>query len=532
MTRADVAAGTESTPVDATPEATAGSATDASNGTAEQRRYAWLVLSVTSLGMVLTGLNGSMLNVALPRVVAHFSAGPFAANWLLLSFMLVSTVMIVVFGRLADIFGRREMYLFGFAVFTAASFLAGLSPDVWVLIGLRAVQATGAAMILANSSALITAAFPPGLLAQGMGIYMATISIASLIGPSLGGALVAAAGWQWVFWFNVPVGVVATAWGVVTLRRVPPGPREKVDVPGNLLVFLLLGGLLLALSEGGTLGWTAPAVVVGGLAFVLLLPPFLWWERRTDHPVVDLSLFKDRYFTLASLAAFFQTLARFSVVLIFALLFQSLYGDDPFAAGLKVMPVPLGMLIASPLTGYLGRSYDQRRVSTWGSVVTTGGLVVLLLSLRASPSYVVIALGLLLSGLGTGIFLTANTTAIMSRAPADRLGIVNGVRLMVQNCGIVIGTALVLALITSPLDSSARGNVYAGDVAHLSARHTDQLVTGYRWALAVMVLAAIVGGFASHGDSDNRLRRLVRRHGPAVTPHAADAVTVTHIEGG
>jgi len=167
-----------------------------------------------------------------------------------------------------------------------------------------------------------------------------------------------------------------------------------------------------------------------------------------------------------------------------------------------------------------------------GSVVTTGGLVVLLLSLRASPSYVVIALGLLLSGLGTGIFLTANTTAIMSRAPADRLGIVNGVRLMVQNCGIVIGTALVLALITSPLDSSARGNVYAGDVAHLSARHTDQLVTGYRWALAVMVLAAIVGGFASHGDSDNRLRRLVRRHGPAVTPHAADAVTVTHVEGG
>jgi EmrB/QacA subfamily drug resistance transporter len=518
VTRADVAASTEPSIRE--------------HGTAEQRRYAWLVLSVTSLGMVLFGLNASMLNVALPRVVEHFHADAFAANWLLLSFMLVNTVMIVVFGRLADIFGRREMYLLGFAVFTVASFLAGLAPDVWVLIGLRAVQATGAAMILANSSALITAAFPPGLLAQGMGIYMATISIASLVGPSLGGAIVAAAGWQWVFWFNVPVGVVATAWGVVTLRRVPKGPREKVDLPGNLLVFLLLGGLLLALSEGGTLGWTAPAVLVGGLAFVLLLPPFVWWERRTDSPVVDLSLFEDRYFTLATAAAFFQTLARFSVVLIFALLFQSLYGDDPFTAGLKVMPVPLGMLIASPLTGYLGRDYDQRRVSMWGSVVTTGGLLVLLLSLRADPSYAVVAVGLLLSGLGTGIFLTANTTAIMARAPENRLGIVNGVRLMVQNCGIVIGTALVLALITSPLDASARGNVYAGDLAHLSARHTTQLVTGYRWALSAMVVAAIIGALATRGDSDRGLRRLVRRRAAAVTRHTAEAVTVTHVEGG
>lgn len=502
-------------------------------GDAEVRRYAWLVLSVTSLGMVLTGLNASMLNVALPRVVGHFHAGAFAANWLLLSFQLVNTVMILVFGRLADIFGRREMYLVGFAVFTAASFLAGLAPDIGIVIGLRAVQAIGSAMILANSSALITAAFPADLLAQGMGIYMGTISIASLIGPSLGGALVAAAGWRWVFWFNVPVGVVATIWGVATLRRVDPGPREKVDVPGNVLVFLFLGGLLLALSEGGTLGWSSPAVVVGGLAFVLLLPPFLWWERRTDHPVVDLTLFKDRHFTLASTAAFFQTLARFSVVLIFALLFQSRYGDDPFAAGLKVMPVPLGMLIAAPLTGYLGRRSDQRRLSTWGSVVTTAGLVVLLLTIGGSAPYGVVAIGLLLSGLGTGIFLTSNTTSIMARAPEDRLGIVNGVRLMVQNCGIVIGTALSLALITSPLDAGARRFVYSGDLAHLSGRHVDQLVNGYRWALSVMVVAAVIGGLATWGEDHTGVRRLLPRRRVAQTaPPVSDATAITHAEGG
>lgn len=513
----------------ATPSRAAPTSTDEA-----ARRYAWLVLSVTSLGMVLTGLNGSMLNVALPRVVGHFGANAFAANWLLLSFQLVNTVMIVVFGRLADIFGRREMYLFGFAVFTLASFFAGLAPNVWVLIALRALQAIGSAMILANSSALITSAFPPDMLAQGMGIYIATISIASLVGPSLGGALVAAAGWQWMFWFNVPVGIVATAWGVVTLRRVAPGPREKVDVVGNILVFCFLGGLLLALSEGGTLGWTAPLVIVGAVAFVLLLPPFLWWESRTSHPVIDLTLFRDRFFTMATAASFFQTLARFSVVLIFALLFQSLYGDDPFTAGLKVMPVPLGMLVASPLTGYLGRRHDQRRLASWGSVATAAGLLVLLLEVGSTASYAVLAAGLLLCGIGTGMFLTANTTAIMARAPEHRLGIVNGVRLMVQNCGIVIGTALSLALITSPLDRGVRALVYSGNVTHLDHHHIAQLLTGYRAALAAMLAAAVVGGVTTSGDGDGpTARRLASRMWRVVRPTAVgEATAVQHAEGG
>ncbi|MFC6896247.1 MFS transporter [Nonomuraea dietziae] len=169
-------------------------------------RYAWRVCSVTSLGLVLIGIAGSTLNVALPAVVRHFHATPFEASWILLAFLLVNTASLVFFGRVADLLGRREVYLAGFALFTLASLLAGLSPDVWFLVAMRVVQAIGSAMILANGTVIITAAFPPDRLSQGMGVYIGTLSVAQLAGPTVGGLIAEAAGWQWIFWVNVPAG--------------------------------------------------------------------------------------------------------------------------------------------------------------------------------------------------------------------------------------------------------------------------------------------------------------------------------------
>ncbi|GLW12600.1 hypothetical protein Misp01_77280 [Microtetraspora sp. NBRC 13810] len=227
-------------------------------------RYAWRVCSVTSLGLILIGISGNTLNVALPTVVRHFHANASAAGWILLSFLLVNTATLVFFGRVADLLGRREIYLTGFGLFIVASLLAGLSPGVGFLIAMRAVQAVGAAMILANGTVIITDAFPPDRLSQGMGVYIGTLSVAQLAGPTLGGLVAEAAGWQWIFWMNVPAGLIALVWGMMTLRKVPRGPREPVDALGNMLIFAVLLAAVTALHEAGSGSLTGPVVIIGG----------------------------------------------------------------------------------------------------------------------------------------------------------------------------------------------------------------------------------------------------------------------------
>jgi EmrB/QacA subfamily drug resistance transporter len=467
--------------------------------------YHWRVLSVITLGTLLTGVNVSTLNVALPVVVRHFDASAFAAGWVLLSFMLVNTVLLVVCGRLADVFGRRETYLIGYAVFTGACLALGFAPNIEVMIVLRVVQAAGFAMILTNTTAIITHTFPKELLTQALGIYMAAISVAQVLGPWVGGFLADTAGWQWVFWFNVPLGVVAIGWGLTTLEKVPPsqpnrGPREPVDLLGSVLLFGWLGGLLLALSEAGALGWRSPLVVAGGLAFAVLTPIFFWAQRRAAYPLLDLRLFADAGFTLANVAAFVHTLARFGIVLVYALFFQSVWDMGAMDAGLAVLPVPIGMMIASPLAGALGRWASPRTVAVGGPVLTALGLAVLLAGLDPGTPYWVIATGLGLMGAGSGIFLTANTSVIMARLPAAQLGAVNGMRLTLQNVGNTLGVAVALSLIASTLPQADRPLVFAGTVPPTGSGNSaalSDLLGGFHRAVAVMLAMAVLSAVAA-----------------------------------
>ncbi|MEV4089614.1 MFS transporter, partial [Nonomuraea fuscirosea] len=317
-------------------------------------RYAWRVLSVVGLASIVTALGSSSLNVALPEVVRHFDSSAAAASWILLSFMLANTVLMVVFGRLADMFGRRSLYLWGLAVYTGASLLLGFAPTDWYVVGLRVVQAAGGAMLLTNSAALLTDAFPRRHLGRGMGIYIASFSVAQLAGPTLGGFLTHRFGWEWVFWYNVPLGVLCLVWGAVTLRRTEDATGERgIDVPGNLLVLVSLGGLLFGLSQAADLGWTDPVVLGGIVLFAVLVPVFVLVERRSRHPVVDVRLFADRVFALDLLASFLSTVGRMAVVLLIALFYQAVHGEDPVSAGLKVLPLSVAMTVASMCAGPL-----------------------------------------------------------------------------------------------------------------------------------------------------------------------------------
>ncbi|MQA86978.1 MAG: MFS transporter [Streptosporangiales bacterium] len=461
-------------------------------------RYAWRALLVVGLACVVIALNVSTLNVALPKVVRHFNAGPVAASWVLLGYMLANTVLLVVFGRLADMFGRRRMYLAGMSVFTAASLAAGLAPNVWLLIALRVVQAAGGAMILVNGAAIVTDAFPSRLLNRGLGVYMASFSVAQLLGPSVGGFVVAAAGWQWVFWFNVPVGVLCVICGTVTLRKVPRGPtREHLDVPGNLLLLLGLCGLLLALSEAQTGGWDHPMFGAALAIFAASLPVFMFVQRRVRNPLLDLELFRDRAFCLSIAASFVNTMSRFSVVLLIALFFQAANGDGPFEAGLRVMPLPISTMIASASVGLLDRFAGPRGLAVVGSATGTAGMLLLFLTLSADAPYAVFGVAMTLIGLGGGIFLPSNTTAIMLRSPENRLGLVNAMRLMLQNVGLMVGTAVSLVLITGPLPPTIGRRFFAGTVSEISPAAVQTLVVGYRYALLLLVVTSLLGTVAT-----------------------------------
>jgi EmrB/QacA subfamily drug resistance transporter len=470
------------------------------------------VLSVVSLASIVTALGSSSLNVALPEVVRHFRSGAAAASWILLSFMLANTVLMVVFGRLADMFGRRSMYLWGLATYTGASLLLGFSPSDWHVVGLRVVQAAGGAMLLTNSAALLTDAFPRRHLGRGMGIYIASFSVAQLAGPTLGGFLTHRFGWEWVFWYNVPLGVLCLIWGAVTLRRAGASTGERgIDLPGNLLVLVSLGGLLFGLSQAADRGWTDP-VVLGGIGlFAVLVPVFVVVERRSRHPVVDVRLFADRVFALDLTASFLSTVGRMAVVLLIALFYQAVHGEDPVSAGLKVLPLSVAMMVASMCAGPLHLWLGARVTALLGNVVGTSGLVVLMSYISVEVGYAPICVGMVLVGAGAGMFMPATATSLLDELPAHRVGIVNAMRLMVQNTGVVVSTALALSLVTGPLPASLRPEVFAGTLSRVSPGDVVHLVTGYRLTLGVLTAVSVLAVFASLGAR----RRTPRRPIPA-----------------
>ncbi|MEV8630987.1 MFS transporter [Streptosporangium sp. NPDC051023] len=460
-------------------------------------RYAWRVCSVTSLGMLLIGISGSTLNVALPEVVRHFHADAFASGWILLAFLLVNTATLVFFGRVADLLGRREVYLTGFALFAVASLLAGLSPNVWFLIAMRVLQAIGSAMILANGTVIITDAFPPDRLSQGMGVYIGTLSVAQLTGPTLGGLVAQAAGWQWIFWVNVPPALVAAVWGAFILRGMPRGPREPVDVLGNLLVFAVMSAALVALSEAGSRGLSSP-VVIAGAAIVAVLTPILFLvERRVSHPVLDLRLFGQRMLAFANTASFCNALARSALILLVALYFQAARGVDAVTAALSVLPLPIGLGIASPIAGALGRRVSPYALSIGGSLMSTTGMGVLMLTTDPATPYWIVGIGLLLCGGGSGVFLTGNTTQVMAALPSGSLGVVNGFRLMVINVGVVLSVAVTLSVLTSAVSAELRGQVYAGTLSSVSPVAVGQLMDGFQRTYAVLFAVALAGALAA-----------------------------------
>jgi EmrB/QacA subfamily drug resistance transporter len=364
------------------------------------------------------------------------------------------------------------------------------------LIAWRVVQGIGAAFLFANASALVTDAFPREQLGVAMGTNTMVAAIGLVLGPVLGGALVSI-GWEWVFWFNVPLALIGSLWAGFVLHEL--AKRDSVrgfDVVGTVAFVLGLTGLVYGVSRGGLQGWTDPLTLGGLVVGAVLLPAFVLIERGQRAPMLDLSIFSNRLFSAATAAAFINGLSRFALMFLFVFYFQGVVGDDPITAGVKIAPMAIGMLIASPLAGLWADRRGSRTLAALGMAISAVALAGMTL-LEVDTGYWVSALWLFVVGVGSGMFNSPNTAAMMGTVAAERRGIAAGARMMLQNTGAVLSIAFVLAIVTSAVPKDVLLQIFSGVATGLSPEQLAPFIANMHTALWVLAATSVVGAVVS-----------------------------------
>ena len=453
---------------------------------ASSPNYKWWALSCTSLGMLLAATNSGTLIIALPDLERSLHTSLLALVWVILAYMIASTVLVLSAGRLSDLFGRKRAYVGGFIVFAAASLGAGFAANGDQLILWRIVQGVGSAFLFANSAALVTDAFPREQLGVAMGANSMVAAIGLVLGPVLGGALVGIS-WHWVFWFNVPLALAGAG---------KHDGARGFDLGGTATFVVGLTGLVLAVSRGGLSGWNDPIVIGGFATAAVLLPAWVAIEHRGRAPMLDLVIFRDRMFAAASVATFINGLVRFGLMFIFVFYFQGAQGNSPITAGLKLSPLAVGMLIASPLAGRYADKHGSRALAAAGMLVTAVGLA-LMTALGVNSSFALSATTLAIVGVGSGMFLSPNTAAMMGAVPPHRRGVAAGARMVLQNTGSVLSIAFVLAVVTAAVPKATLFRIFSGLGHGLDSAKLAPFIDNMHAALWAMVVASLIGALVS-----------------------------------
>jgi MFS family permease len=436
--------------------------------------YRWIALSNTTLAMVMATIDGSIVIIALPAIFRGINLNPLTPGnvtyllWMIMGYLLVQSILVVTLGRLGDIFGRVKIYNLGFVVFTLASI--GLSFDpfqgqhgaLW-LIGWRFIQAFGGAMLMANSAAILTDAFPEGKRGTALGINQVAGISGQFVGLLLGGLLSA---WDWraVFWINLPFGLFGTIWAYRSLKEIASTRKARIDWLGNLTFAAGAGVLLTAITFGirpyhnDPTSWGDPMVFGGLILGVALLAAFCFIETRVKDPMFRLSLFRIREFAAGNVASLLGAIARgglqFMLVIWLAGIWLPLHGYDftvtPLWAGIYMLPLTAGFLVAGPISGRLSDRFGARPFATGGLLVAAGCFVGLMM-LPIDFSYWVFALLIFGNGVGSGLFAAPNTAAIMSSVPAYNRGAASGMRSTFQNSGMSLSIGIFFSLLIAGL---------------------------------------------------------------------------------
>jgi MFS family permease len=448
-------------------------------------RYKWVALSNTTLSMTMATIDASIVIVAMPAIFRGIHLNPLTPGnityllWMIIGYLLVQSVLVVTLGRLGDIFGRVRIYNLGFVVFTAASIALSLDPftgpggALW-LIAWRMVQAFGGAMFMANTAAILTDAFPANKRGMALGVNQVAGISGQFVGLLLGGLL---AQWDWrlVFWINVPIGLFGTVWAYVSLRELAVTRKARIDWVGNVLFAAGAGILLTAITFGirpyGTsaTGWGNPMVIAGLSGGVALLAVFCLVETKIADPMFQMGLFRIRAFATGNIASLLGAIARgglqFMLVIWLAGIWLPLHGYDfeqtPLWAGIYMLPLTAGFLIAGPVSGALSDRYGARPFATGGLLVAAACFTGLML-LPVNFAYPAFALLIFGNGVGSGLFAAPNTAAIMSSVPAHHRGAASGMRSTFQNSGMSLSIGVFFSLLIAGLAHTLPRTLTAG----------------------------------------------------------------------
>lgn len=481
----------------------AGSLLGTRNGVANK----WVVLGTVGLGTFLSVLDSSIVNISLPVITRELRTDVTTVQWVIMAYLLTITGLLLTFGRLSDLVGRKKVYVAGMAVFSLAVGACGLAQDVGQLIALRVVEGVGSAMVMALGPALSAGAFPQGERGKALGINATIVAAGGISGPVLGGFLAEWLDWRWVFFARFPFGLLAVALAAYVLTETPTGARRRFDLAGGVLLFLWLSALTLGLNQGRNLGWTSPLTLglfaVAGGGFLA----FLAVERRAAEPMLELAVFRNRLFTAASTSSLLAFVALYAVALLMPFYFVQALGYSSGAAGLMLLPQPLTMSVVAPFSGALSDRIGSRALATTGLGMACVGLLSLS-TLDTGSTYAEILPRLMVMGLGMGLFGSPNNNALLSSLPQGKMGVASGMLATVRNLGMVVGTAVAGAVWTGRMAYHAQ-TLQANGVLDPQALAAGSFVGGFQDALRVAAAISLVGVFTSmvRGPAGNGARK-------------------------
>lgn len=458
-------------------------------------RLKWKAMAAVGAGVFLATVDGSIINVSLPTLVRSLATEFAVVQWVVLGYLLTITSSMLSIGRIADIVGKKTIYMLGFVVFTVGSALCGLAASVYWLIAFRVLQAVGAAMIMALGAAILTEAFPPQERGKAMGMIGAIVSVGIVVGPALGGLIIGALSWRWIFYVNLPVGVIGT---ILVARNVPdfkPAGQQRFDYLGALTLCLSLLSLLLGLTFGQQLGFFNPAVGLMIGLWLLLLIAFIRIETKVQQPMIDLRMFGNIAFSINLATGFISFVGLAGVMILMPFYLENILGFKITQVGLLMGIVPVMLGITAPFAGTLSDRAGSRPITVIGLVIMLAGyLAAGTLSRHTSAGGYLIRMCVL--GLGIGMFVSPNNSAIMGSASRRQLGVVSGFMAITRTLGQTVGVAVMGAVWAGRTASYAGARLQSGASLAPAQAQVAALQDTLHTAAALLAAALLLGIWA------------------------------------